>query len=246
MSTCFLDSCAVAADDKPREEWLQFSGLSPNYPGVWQINVYIPEDRAARQPDSARRGPERSAELGWDIGIPDHHRGRSSRQSTGGLSRDAPGRVRLSAYMLRSASSSASRSGRPAASAIPQLNVIGSMPNPRTRKSRSRASISVMRLRAISACWFWNRITNSSPPQRNASSSWRIEALQQVADVAQDLVAHQVAVAVVDVLEIVHVADRHHAVELRRFFHRPRQRRLVEQARQPVQVQPVPATRAAR
>jgi uncharacterized protein (TIGR03437 family) len=43
MSTCFLDSCAVAADDKPREEWLQFSGLSPNYPGVWQINVYIPK-----------------------------------------------------------------------------------------------------------------------------------------------------------------------------------------------------------
>lgn len=43
MSTCFLDSCAVGADDKPRDEWLQFSGLSPNYPGVWQINVYVPK-----------------------------------------------------------------------------------------------------------------------------------------------------------------------------------------------------------
>jgi hypothetical protein len=39
--------------------------------------------------------------------------------------------------------------------------------------------------------------------------------LQQVADVAQDLVAHQVPVAVVDVLEIVHVADHHHAFEPR-------------------------------
>src|ERR1039458_8174277 len=53
--------------------------------------------------------------------------------------------------------------------------------------------------------------------------------LQQVPDVAQDFVSHQVAVTVVDVLETVHVADGHHSLERRRLLQATRQRRLVQQ-----------------
>ena len=56
-----------------------------------------------------------------------------------------------------------------------KLKVIGRIPSLRTRKAFSRDSMSVMRRMVTSVRWLRNRITNSSPPQRNASSSWRME-----------------------------------------------------------------------
>jgi len=52
----------------------------------------------------------------------------------------------------------------------------------------------------------------------------------------ENLVARQVAVAVVDVLEVIHVADRHHSLEVRGIFDQSSQRGLVQQAGQPVQI----------
>ncbi len=61
--------------------------------------------------------------------------------------------------------------------------------------------------------------------------------LQQVADVAQNFVADQVPVAVVDVLEIVHVADHDHAFVRVGPLDQPGERGLVEQAGQAVEVE---------
>jgi uncharacterized protein (TIGR03437 family) len=38
----FVDDYASQPGDPPPGQRVQFSGLSPSYPGVWQINVYIP------------------------------------------------------------------------------------------------------------------------------------------------------------------------------------------------------------
>lgn len=42
LNGCSLDdSCMQNSGDRPRSEWLQYSGLS-SFPGLWQINFYIP------------------------------------------------------------------------------------------------------------------------------------------------------------------------------------------------------------
>ncbi len=46
ISACLVGAsttCTASSDEPPKDQWLQFSGLSPNYPGIWQINVYIPK-----------------------------------------------------------------------------------------------------------------------------------------------------------------------------------------------------------
>jgi uncharacterized protein (TIGR03437 family) len=39
---CPVDECTSLPGDQPPGQRVQFSGLSPSYPGVWQINVYVP------------------------------------------------------------------------------------------------------------------------------------------------------------------------------------------------------------
>ena len=48
IGTCFVDDdCGNnPADTVPPGKRVQFSGLSPSYPGVWQINVYVPQSVA--------------------------------------------------------------------------------------------------------------------------------------------------------------------------------------------------------
>jgi uncharacterized protein (TIGR03437 family) len=42
LNGCSLDdSCVANTGDKPRNQWLPYSGLS-QFPGLWQINIYIP------------------------------------------------------------------------------------------------------------------------------------------------------------------------------------------------------------
>jgi len=42
LNGCSLDdSCVQNTGDRPKSEWLQYSGLSP-FPGLWQVNFYIP------------------------------------------------------------------------------------------------------------------------------------------------------------------------------------------------------------
>jgi uncharacterized protein (TIGR03437 family) len=42
LNGCSLDdSCVQNTGDRPKSEWLQYSGLS-QYPGLWQINFYVP------------------------------------------------------------------------------------------------------------------------------------------------------------------------------------------------------------
>jgi uncharacterized protein (TIGR03437 family) len=42
IGACFVDSCAAAQGETVPSNPVQFSGLSPQFPGVWQINVRIP------------------------------------------------------------------------------------------------------------------------------------------------------------------------------------------------------------
>ena len=42
MNGLFLDEIALEPGDPPNGQFIQFSGLSPSYPGIWQINVQIP------------------------------------------------------------------------------------------------------------------------------------------------------------------------------------------------------------
>jgi uncharacterized protein (TIGR03437 family) len=42
IGTCYVDECQTLPGDQPAGQRVQFSGLSPSYPGVWQINVYVP------------------------------------------------------------------------------------------------------------------------------------------------------------------------------------------------------------
>jgi uncharacterized protein (TIGR03437 family) len=43
LGGCYLiEECLKNTEDKPKDQWLQYSGLSPSYPGVWQINFYVP------------------------------------------------------------------------------------------------------------------------------------------------------------------------------------------------------------
>ena len=38
----FVDSIALTPNDPQDRSFVKFSGLSPNFPGIWQINVQIP------------------------------------------------------------------------------------------------------------------------------------------------------------------------------------------------------------
>jgi uncharacterized protein (TIGR03437 family) len=38
----FVDTITLQPNDPPDRSFVKFSGLSPNFPGVWQINVQIP------------------------------------------------------------------------------------------------------------------------------------------------------------------------------------------------------------
>ena len=42
IGTCYVDQCQTLPGDQPAGQRVQFSGLSPQYPGLWQINVYVP------------------------------------------------------------------------------------------------------------------------------------------------------------------------------------------------------------
>jgi uncharacterized protein (TIGR03437 family) len=42
IGACFVDSCAPATGETVPSDPVQFSGLSPQFPGVWQINVRVP------------------------------------------------------------------------------------------------------------------------------------------------------------------------------------------------------------
>jgi uncharacterized protein (TIGR03437 family) len=42
IGTCYVDQCQTLPGDQPVGQRVQFSGLSPQFPGVWQINVYVP------------------------------------------------------------------------------------------------------------------------------------------------------------------------------------------------------------
>ena len=42
IGACFVDQCSTLPGDPPAGQRVQFSGLS-SYPGMWQINVYVPE-----------------------------------------------------------------------------------------------------------------------------------------------------------------------------------------------------------
>jgi uncharacterized protein (TIGR03437 family) len=39
----FLDSLTAESGEPPQNQWVQYSGLNPQYPGLWQINVYLPK-----------------------------------------------------------------------------------------------------------------------------------------------------------------------------------------------------------
>lgn len=53
VGSCFVDQCTTLPGDQPAGQRVQFSGLSPSLPGVWQINVYIPMTTAP----SSNTGP---------------------------------------------------------------------------------------------------------------------------------------------------------------------------------------------
>src|SRR5262245_46501632 len=55
-------------------------------------------------------------------------------------------------------------------------------------------------------------------------------------DVAQYLISHQVAVAIVDLAEIVHIADHYHAIKSGQRFHAMDQSGLVEESGQTVEI----------
>jgi uncharacterized protein (TIGR03437 family) len=42
IGACFVDTCAPATGETVPSNPVQFSGLSPQFPGVWQINVRVP------------------------------------------------------------------------------------------------------------------------------------------------------------------------------------------------------------
>jgi uncharacterized protein (TIGR03437 family) len=42
IGACFVDSCPPATGETVPSDPVQFSGLSPQFPGVWQINVRVP------------------------------------------------------------------------------------------------------------------------------------------------------------------------------------------------------------
>jgi uncharacterized protein (TIGR03437 family) len=43
IGSCFVTDCRPSTGEVYPAQPVQFSGLSPQYPGVWQINVYIPQ-----------------------------------------------------------------------------------------------------------------------------------------------------------------------------------------------------------
>ena len=47
LNGTFLDDYVKNTEDKPKDQWLQYSGLS-QFPGLWQINFYIPSGVVAR------------------------------------------------------------------------------------------------------------------------------------------------------------------------------------------------------
>jgi len=42
IGACFVDSCQALQGEVVPPNPVQFSGLSPQFPGVWQINVRVP------------------------------------------------------------------------------------------------------------------------------------------------------------------------------------------------------------
>jgi uncharacterized protein (TIGR03437 family) len=42
IGSCFVEQCQTLPGDQAVGKRVQFSGLSPSYPGLWQINVYVP------------------------------------------------------------------------------------------------------------------------------------------------------------------------------------------------------------
>ena len=42
IGACFVDTCLPATGETVPPNPVQFSGLSPQFPGVWQINVRVP------------------------------------------------------------------------------------------------------------------------------------------------------------------------------------------------------------
>jgi hypothetical protein len=42
IGACFVDSCTPLQGETVPPNPVQFSGLSPQFPGLWQINVRIP------------------------------------------------------------------------------------------------------------------------------------------------------------------------------------------------------------
>ena len=43
IGSCFVDTCTHSTNETYPAQPVQFSGLSPQFPGVWQINVYVPQ-----------------------------------------------------------------------------------------------------------------------------------------------------------------------------------------------------------
>jgi uncharacterized protein (TIGR03437 family) len=44
VDTCFIENCSKDVGETiPGTQGILFSGLSPQFPGVWQVNVYIPK-----------------------------------------------------------------------------------------------------------------------------------------------------------------------------------------------------------
>lgn len=50
IGACYVDECTGQPGDPPPGQRVQFSGLSPSYPGLWQINVYVPMAAAPSTP----------------------------------------------------------------------------------------------------------------------------------------------------------------------------------------------------
>ncbi len=43
IGTCFVDDCGpLLGGDPTNGQWVTYSGLAPDYAGLWQINVYVP------------------------------------------------------------------------------------------------------------------------------------------------------------------------------------------------------------
>ncbi len=59
--------------DPPDNEWVQFSGLSPQFPGVWQINIHIPTNIVPNSPATlhvfANNFPSNDGTTGYQVVI---------------------------------------------------------------------------------------------------------------------------------------------------------------------------------